>query len=60
MFYTKNKLTPNSLMGGGVNPYESPSCGVLLINCSGPLCGSITDDSNPLPDMEGTDWPSVV
>lgn len=44
MFYTKNKLTPSSQMGGGVNPYESPSCTSVEISVNGPLCQSgLTD-----------------
>ena len=60
MFYTKNNLAPDSLIGGGAMHYESPSCGVLLINCSGPLCGSLTDDSDPLPSLSGEEWPGAV
>ena len=57
MFYTKNKLTPNSLMGGGVNPYESPSCTSVEISVNGPLCQSLdTDPNEELPDMPGLEW----
>ena len=57
MFYTKNKLTPSSLMGGGVNPYESPSCTSVDISVNGPLCQSLnTDPGEELPDMPGEAW----
>jgi len=36
-----SSLASVSLTGGGITPYESPTCEVIRINVSGPLCQSI-------------------
>jgi hypothetical protein len=40
MVNTKISFTPEFLTGGGVSPYESPTCEAIRINVSGPLCQS--------------------
>ena len=40
MVNTKTSLASVFLTGGGITPYESPSCEVIRINVSGPLCQS--------------------
>lgn len=52
MIKTKISQTPGSFMGGGVNPYESPSCEAIRINVSGPLCQSLDTLANPVIDFE--------
>lgn len=47
MVNTKTSLASVSLTGGGITPYESPSCEVIRINVSGPLCQSLDTLSDP-------------
>jgi len=52
-----SSLASASLTGGGITPYESPTCEAIRINVSGPLCQSLTTDpSEDLPDMPGEAW----
>lgn len=41
-----SSLASVSLTGGGITPYESPSCEVIRINVSGPLCQSNLADTD--------------
>lgn len=40
MVNTKISFAPEFLTGGGVSPYESPSCTSVEISVNGPLCQS--------------------
>lgn len=52
-----SSLTSVSLTGGGITPYESPSCTSVEISVNGPLCQSLdTDPTEELPDMPGELW----
>lgn len=59
MVKTTISQAPGSFTGGGVNPYESPSCTSVEISVNGPLCQSLTPDSGSIPGLEGEDWPTV-
>ena len=59
MVNTKISFAPEFLTGGGVSPYESPSCEVIRINVSGPLCQSLEGDSGSIPGLGGEEWPTA-